>query len=251
MHKIILKDRSFEVLSMRKIELKKNEKCLIDSMDCVLVIFDGNEMEIENLKEDISLEKNECAFFNDFKQLTIKNHSQEEISIIICSLLVLKNFNIYASKFKLSKALGILAGLLFSREVCFEKDTQESMLSIITAKVLENKKTSSYSDVIEKTIEYLEKSIHTSVSLDKLSEVCFLSKSRLCILFKKETGKSIITYFNLLKITKAKELISYSDKNISEISEILGFKNLQYFSKVFRKNTGLCPTKYREQLTKM
>ncbi|MBF2514178.1 helix-turn-helix transcriptional regulator [Listeria marthii] len=236
---------------MRKIKLKKNEKCLIESTGCKIVFFDGNKLEIKKLEKNILLEQNECAFINNFKELVLENHSQKEIRVIICSLTGLKNSSKCVNKFELNKEVGILIDLLFSKEFCLEKDTQESMLSIITSKILKNIKDAPYSDVIGKIIEYLENSIYTNVNLDKLSEICFLSKSRLCILFKKETGKSIITYFTFLKIRKAKELMGDSDKNISEISDILGFKNLQYFSNVFRKNTGLCPTEYRKQLFKM
>ncbi|HHQ0226749.1 TPA: helix-turn-helix domain-containing protein [Listeria innocua] len=236
---------------MRKIELKKNGKCLIDSKDCILVFFDGNQLGIKKLEKNTRLEQNECAFFNNFTQIILENHSDKELRIIICSLGVLKNECENTSKFKLNEELVILVNLLFSKDLCLEEDTQKSMLSIITSKVLKSKYTSSYSDVIRKTIEYLENNVCANVNLDKLSELCFLSKSRLCILFKQETGKSIITYFTTLKISKAKELINDNEKNISEISEILGFKNLQYFSNVFRKNTGLCPTKYRKKLFKM
>ncbi|MBC1544512.1 helix-turn-helix domain-containing protein [Listeria cossartiae] len=248
---MIHKETNFEVLNMRKIELKKNEKCLIESMGCKLVFFDGKQLELKKLEKNILLEQNECAFINNFKELVLENHSQKGVRVIICSLTILKDIGKCVKKFELNKELEILIDLLFSKEFCLEQDTQESMLSIITSKVLKNKNSSSYSDVIGKIIEYLENSIYTNVNLDKLSEICFLSKSRLCILFKKETGKSIITYFTFLKIRKAKELMGDSEKNISEISDILGFKNLQYFSNVFRKNTGLCPTEYRKQLFKM
>ncbi|MBC1340717.1 helix-turn-helix transcriptional regulator [Listeria welshimeri] len=244
-------ESNFKVMNMRKLKLKKNEKCLIEPISCILLFFDGNELGLKKIEEDMSLEKNECAFFSDFSQLTLENHSKKEIQLMICSLPVLKNKGGCTSKFKLSKELRGLLDLLFSEELCLEQDTQESLLTIITSKVLKNKYNSSYSKVINGIIEYLEKNIYTNINLDKLSEISFLSKSRLCILFKQETGTSIITYFTTMKIRKAKELINDNDKNISEISEMLGFKNLQYFSNVFRKNTGLCPTKYRKKLFKM
>ena len=51
-------------------------------------------------------------------------------------------------------------------------------------------------------------------------------------------------YINQRKIAKAKELMLYSEMNVSEIAESLGFQSIHYFSRLFKKVAGIAPTEY-------
>ncbi|MGL6221188.1 MAG: helix-turn-helix domain-containing protein, partial [Lacrimispora sphenoides] len=67
-----------------------------------------------------------------------------------------------------------------------------------------------------------------------------------CRVFKKYKGTSPIEYFTKLKIEKAKELmIQFPDLSLRKISESLGFNDVYYFSKVFKKITGIAPSEMR------
>ncbi len=55
-------------------------------------------------------------------------------------------------------------------------------------------------------------------------------------------------YINQLKLTKSKELLRESTLSISEISEMLGFSSIHYFSKKFKSYFGICPSEYSKSI---
>lgn len=97
---------------------------------------------------------------------------------------------------------------------------------------------------IKKIIKYMNEHINSVVTLTSLSEIVTLSPTYLSRIFKESTGYSVIEFFNKMKIDKAKELISEGDKKIKEVSELLGFKDEFYFSRLFKKVEGVSPREF-------
>lgn len=87
---------------------------------------------------------------------------------------------------------------------------------------------------------------HGQNSIGSIAERLFTTKKYLSALMKKETGRSAVKYITQIKIERAKKLIRDSGMRVGEISEMLGFADSDYFSKVFKKMTGLSPREYRE-----
>lgn len=80
-----------------------------------------------------------------------------------------------------------------------------------------------------------------------LGELCFLfgtNKTTLCSSFKKAYGDTVIGYINYLKIKQAKKLLREGNYNLTEISNMLGFSSLHYFSRMFKKQQGVSPSEY-------
>ena len=73
-----------------------------------------------------------------------------------------------------------------------------------------------------------------------------MSVSKLKLLFREKYGGGPINYFIELKIEKAKQLIDEGNLNLTEIAESLGFNSLHYFSRLFKKMTGISPSKYSQ-----
>jgi len=94
-------------------------------------------------------------------------------------------------------------------------------------------------------IEYLQKNINRTVTLDELSESFFFGKSHICRIFKEATGSTIVRYHNGMKISAAKKLLREGNMSIIAISEALGFESPQYFSRVFKIHTSVTPREYR------
>jgi len=80
-----------------------------------------------------------------------------------------------------------------------------------------------------------------------IAEKLNLSSRYLSDLLKQETGKTAIELIHLSLISEAKNLLQTDKRSISEIGYALGFENLPYFSKLFKKEVGISPTIYRDQ----
>lgn len=96
-------------------------------------------------------------------------------------------------------------------------------------------------------IKYLEENIHRSFKLSDIAKHFDLSTSRLSYIFNKYTGKGPIDYFIDHKIDKAIELLWDQDLKILDIAQCLGYEDPYYFSRLFKKRTGLSPNTYREK----
>lgn len=97
---------------------------------------------------------------------------------------------------------------------------------------------------LEKIIQYLEYHICEQLTISDICEAQSLSRSALQSLFHKEKGCGVIEYFNNMKIQRAKNIIRDGTMNFTEIAYFLSYSSLQYFSKQFKKATGMSPLEY-------
>jgi AraC family transcriptional activator of pobA len=64
----------------------------------------------------------------------------------------------------------------------------------------------------------------------------------------KETGKTAIELIHIYLVNEAKNRLKTDDQRVSEIAYALGFENLPYFSRLFKKETGISPNQYKKGL---
>jgi len=81
-----------------------------------------------------------------------------------------------------------------------------------------------------------------------MAEKLNLSSRYLSDLLKQETGKTALELIHLYLISEAKNLLAEGLLNITEISYALGFENATYFSRLFKKEVGISPNKFRDHL---
>ncbi len=123
----------------------------------------------------------------------------------------------------------------------------------IVIKVINNIKSYRHSNsnhIIREAIDYVEKNYQKKITLKSLADHVNLSKHYVCYLFKKETGENLSHYINRLRIEKAKQLVVESNCKIKEIYSELGFSDQQYFSRTFKKLTGMTVVEYRNSVLK-
>ena len=80
-----------------------------------------------------------------------------------------------------------------------------------------------------------------------LAAECCLSESRFCHLFREVTGKSVKKFILSIKIDRAMELLRETDMPVREIAEAVGYSDQNYFSRMFRREVGVSPSKYRRR----
>lgn len=91
---------------------------------------------------------------------------------------------------------------------------------------------------------YINEHITEKITLSDIAEEYGLSSNYLSALFKKYTDVGFSEYIQRARIEKAKELMQNSTLKVYEISDMLNFDNAFYFSKVFKKHTGMSPKEY-------
>jgi len=103
------------------------------------------------------------------------------------------------------------------------------------------------SDAISCSIEYIKENYSDKdLSLDKVARKFYLSTSRLSRSIKDRTGLNFSEYLNNYRILISKTLlINEKDKMIVEVSDRVGYSSQHYFSKVFKKETGVSPATFR------
>lgn len=103
---------------------------------------------------------------------------------------------------------------------------------------------------VNKTIEILKNSIYGRIDFDGLCNDIGYSKSYIARVFKAKTGFTVMDYYINLKIGEAKRLLLETHMNIDTIASSLCFESPQYFSKVFKKRTGMTPKYFRNKIFK-
>lgn len=99
-------------------------------------------------------------------------------------------------------------------------------------------------DTYNSILKYLEDNITQHLTVDKISKDNLIGKSHLQKIFKEKSNFGIIEYFSKMKIEEAKFLIRTNKMNFTEISNYLGYTSIHYFSRQFKKNTGMSPSEY-------
>lgn len=104
--------------------------------------------------------------------------------------------------------------------------------------------------IIQKACEYIEENIDKDISLDQLADYLGVSSFYLSKLFKEEKGDNYISYVTELRLEKAKKLLNNDTLIIKEITSMVGYKDQNYFSKLFKQRYGLSPSEYRDTIKK-
>lgn len=109
--------------------------------------------------------------------------------------------------------------------------------------------TKKYSLIVKKAINYIKIHLDNPLTLQGISEAIHVNPSHLSRKFKNETGLSIIDFINVNRVHAAKVYLQNNTTNITEIAFMVGFNNINYFSRVFKKITGMTPSQYRKKHT--
>ena len=101
-----------------------------------------------------------------------------------------------------------------------------------------------YSKIVCKCIDIINKHLYENISLSKVSKIITVSPQYISSLFKKEVGITLSEYILKCKIDEAKYLLTHTNYSILEVSTLLCFHDQSYFTKTFKRFTGITPKKY-------
>ena len=101
------------------------------------------------------------------------------------------------------------------------------------------------SPIVLDSVKYIRRNYCDQVSLQEVSDNIGVSHAHLSRLFKEEMGQGFSDYVNSFRLGKAKELLTESSMSLSEIAQSVGYSNQQYFTRVFKNQTGMTPGQFR------
>lgn len=101
-------------------------------------------------------------------------------------------------------------------------------------------------DVIYKAVDYIKHNYMRKITLEDVASHVYLSPSYFSKIFKEEMKVNFNTYLNYIRIEISRKLLLDDSIDLVDLSNLVGFEDQSYFSKVFKKVTGVSPGRYRE-----
>ena len=99
---------------------------------------------------------------------------------------------------------------------------------------------------LKSVMTYLEENYASKITISELASIMGLCERQFCRFFKSMTRMSAIDYLNHYRITQSINLLTNTDKSVSEIAGLCGFNNISYYNKTFLKYMHMTPTNYRK-----
>jgi AraC-like DNA-binding protein len=137
--------------------------------------------------------------------------------------------------------------LLQSQQPLFQIRASSLVLTLVAEVLAHERKTVQHSNsegLVEKAKFFMEENIYREVNLNGIGGMLGVSTSHLNAVFKSYTAMTPYQYFISIKIRKAKELLEAGSLPIKEVAFRLGFDDQYYFSRLFRKKTGIAPSRW-------
>lgn len=104
------------------------------------------------------------------------------------------------------------------------------------------------SSTYNKIISYLEQHIREYVTIENICKENLIGRSQLQKMFREQHQCGVIDFFSKMKVELAKQLIRENNMNFTQISDYLGYSSIHYFSRQFKKITGMTPSEYASSI---
>lgn len=134
--------------------------------------------------------------------------------------------------------------------VCTEREGNRLALEMVRkyCHLVRNFSLRGHSAIIQKIVNHIDLNLAEDLSLKQLAEEYCVNASYLSTLFKKEMDMSITAYIADQRIKQAILYLNSTDMQIQEVALAVGIADLNYFSKLFKKATGMPPSIYKKNL---
>nr|WP_280522972.1 helix-turn-helix domain-containing protein [Paenibacillus pasadenensis] len=99
---------------------------------------------------------------------------------------------------------------------------------------------------VRQAAEYIRARLGESLTLQQVARSLPMNPTYLSELFKRETGQTYLEYVTRQRLERAKELLLQTPAKVASIASEVGYEDAKYFNKLFKADTGLTPTEYRQ-----
>ncbi len=206
----------------------------------------------EQLKEAITRGDREAArkcIYNVLNKIRSEDRTPpglfiESVGMLLANISRQVEYFIDAGEYK-KLVNEMFAGLKRSKSFSMaEGITQDFILKIFN--YLDEVKNKSEMVIMKQCLNYIELHYMEDLSLESLSDRFHFNASYFSRYFQIHTGRNFCDYITGLRLDKAKELLRNSPEKLNTIALLSGYKNIRYFSRVFKKITGMTPYDYRK-----
>jgi len=155
------------------------------------------------------------------------------------------------------RRLAALVGAAFSLEELIQLPGQIDLTSTVRqlAAIADSlseyngrKRAERTTDMIGRIRHYVNEFLREELSLTKLSELVHLSPPYLSRMYKQTTGQGLLEYVTEVRINRSKQLLRTSEHKVQDIAALVGLDSAAYFTRLFKKETGVTPQEYRESV---
>lgn len=101
-------------------------------------------------------------------------------------------------------------------------------------------------DVIFRAVDYIKRHYSRKITLEEVADHVRLSPAYFSKIFKQEMGSNFSVYLNQVRVQQSQRLMQDPSASLADIAQLVGFEDQSYFSKVFKRLTGVSPGRYRE-----
>lgn len=137
--------------------------------------------------------------------------------------------------------------LCYDSQGLFSVENWESQLRSLLQRLSKGSAQAQGSRLVLEIREYLNRNYAQEMTLQHIAERFFISRENVSRKFKQITGENLSDYLTSLRVDKAKTLLQNTNLRLSQIAELVGYEDEKYFSRVFKKSTGVTPREYRKQ----
>lgn len=209
---------------------------------------------------------------NQIKQIifTLDSNDQDKIKLEISGFL--KSIRLLNTPEEIEQSLHLLGIQIISYLVKYthEKDTIPLMNEVfdLTKKIgnlreltnevydwvkkilliLERKNEEQKIDQIELAKQWILNSLDQNITIRKIANQVYMNPTYFCEYFKSQTGETVLDFVTRSRIEKARDLLLSTNLKIYDISERVGYSDTKYFSKLFKKQYGETPSKYKDKM---
>jgi len=207
------------------------EADLNNPTQCTALAIDGEHIKktIHYLNENFPKQFDSDGWKLDYNQYHFYNN--EDIALLVNKLISICTIS--------ASGKDVLADLAV-KELLF-RIMQVQNLSYTKGHYIDEQNTNSLAYIVG----YIKENISSSLRIEDLSNKAYMSKSTFYRAFKRELGISPIEFILKEKITLAKKMLLQSQTKIGAISSEIGFQDVNYFIRLFKKMEGITPHQYR------
>ena len=136
----------------------------------------------------------------------------------------------------------------FGYEIALKSVLLQALFLLLQYSTTESATISASSDKLKNVLDYIDLHYAEPLTISELAELCYFSEYHFMRFFKKHMNMTCVEYMNNFRLEKAVELFEQGHLSIIEVSMSVGFRNLSYFHRAFKKKYGMTPLTFINKL---